>query len=158
MKLLLGLCLLAISTDAADLVLLQDGKSDYQIVVPERLATESLNQTARLVQTAFKANGAEVSVVSESDRDAAKPSLYLGDTAFARKQAWVYVNGQFVRKHSEKSEKKTFNELWETPFTVEISAALLKNGKPNVLAVRVHNSTANGGIWRPVLVQGVPAK
>jgi hypothetical protein len=73
-------------------------------------------------------------------------------------QAWIYVNGQLVREHSEKSEKKSFNELWETPFTAEVPAALLKNGKPIVLAVRVHNSTANGGIWRPVLVQGVAAK
>jgi len=43
--------------DAADLVLLSEGKSDYQIVVPDggetELLTECLNQTARLVQTAF---------------------------------------------------------------------------------------------------------
>jgi hypothetical protein len=73
-------------------------------------------------------------------------------------QAWVYVNGQLVREHSEKSEKKSFNELWESPFIADVPPGLLKFGKPNVLAVRVHNSTANGGIWRPVLVQGVPAK
>jgi hypothetical protein len=35
---------------------------------------------------------------------------------------------------------------------------LLKPGQPNVVAVRVHNSTANGGLWRPVLVQGVAGK
>ncbi len=73
-------------------------------------------------------------------------------------QAWVYVNGQLVREHSEKSEKKPFTDLWEMPFIAEVPANLLKPGQPNVVAVRVHNSTANGGIWRPVLVQGVAGK
>jgi hypothetical protein len=91
-------------TAAADLTLLAGGKSDYQIVIPDQQPsaglTECLNQTARLVQTAFQANGAEVPVVTESGRDAAKPSLYLGDTAFARSQGidvtklrdWSYVH------------------------------------------------------------------
>ena len=74
---------------AADLTLLNDGKSEYQIVVPDAQQTpalaESLNQTARLVQTAFRANGADVVVVGESTRDAAKPSLFLGNTQFAQK-------------------------------------------------------------------------
>jgi hypothetical protein len=52
------LCFVAGPVSAADLVLLRDGKSDYQIVVPDMLATpaltESLNQTARLVQTTCK--------------------------------------------------------------------------------------------------------
>jgi len=73
-------------------------------------------------------------------------------------QAWVYVNGQLVREHSEKSEKKSFNDLWEAPFTADVPAAHLNYGKTNVLAVRVHNSTANGGIWRPVLAQGMEGK
>jgi len=30
----------------------------------------------------------------------------------------------------------------------------VKFGKPSVLAARVHNSVANGGIWRPVLMHG----
>ena len=69
------------ATHAADLSLLSEGTSDYQIVVPDTLETpaltECLNQTARLVQTAFMANGAEVSVVTETLRDAAKPALLL---------------------------------------------------------------------------------
>jgi hypothetical protein len=73
-------------------------------------------------------------------------------------QAWIYVNGNLVKEHTEASEKKSYNELWEEPFTAEIPPAQLKYGQPNVLAVRVHNSTANGGIWRPVLAHGVPAK
>ena len=90
--------------DAAELVLLSDGKSDYQIVVPDHveteLLTECLNQAARLVQTAFLANGAEVPVVREKKRDPAKPALFLGNTEFARRQGvdvtklrdWSYVH------------------------------------------------------------------
>jgi hypothetical protein len=73
-------------------------------------------------------------------------------------QAWVYVNGQLVREHTEKSEKRSYNELWETPFTAEVPPEQLEFGKPNVLAVRVHNSTANGGIWRPVFGHAVETK
>jgi hypothetical protein len=73
-------------------------------------------------------------------------------------QAWIYLNGRLVREHTESSEKKSYNELWEEAFTAEVPPAQLKYGEPNVLAVRVHNSTANGGIWRPVLGQAVPAK
>ena len=70
-------------------------------------------------------------------------------------QAWVYVNGQLVREHTEKSERRSFVELWETPFAAEVKPEQLEYGKPNVLAVRVHNSKANGGLWRPVLGHAV---
>lgn len=73
-------------------------------------------------------------------------------------QAWIYMNGQLVREHTEKSEQKSYNVLWEEPFTADVPAAQLKYGQPNVLAVRVHNSAANGGIWRPVLGHALPAK
>ncbi|MFT5468369.1 MAG: hypothetical protein ACI8UO_003478 [Verrucomicrobiales bacterium] len=98
-----AVCLATSSAIAADLTLLNDGKSDYQIVVPDKLETsaltECLNQTARLVQTAFAANGAEVEVVLESERDAAKPALFLGDTRIAQEHGvevaklrdWSYV-------------------------------------------------------------------
>ncbi|MFT5468454.1 MAG: hypothetical protein ACI8UO_003563 [Verrucomicrobiales bacterium] len=69
-------------------------------------------------------------------------------------QAWIYVNGELVREHSVESEKKSINALWETPITADVPATVLKYGEPNVLAVRVHNSVANGGIWRPVQVIG----
>ena len=68
-------------------------------------------------------------------------------------QAWVYVNGHLVGEHTEKSEGKSFQQLWEMPFTVDVLPEYLEFGKTNVLVVRVHNSEANGGIWRPVLVQ-----
>ncbi|NBR85544.1 MAG: DUF4838 domain-containing protein [Proteobacteria bacterium] len=87
----------------AELVLAADGKSDYQIVVPDTAPSPALSnalaQTARLLQTAFKANGADLAIVSEAKRDAAKPAIFLGDTAFARQQGvavaklkgWSYV-------------------------------------------------------------------
>ena len=104
--LFLGLvaCFQVLSVSAADLILLADQKSDYQIVLPDKQPTEALReclvQTARLVQTAFLANGVEVAVVGESQRDTAKPALFLGDTAFTRSQGievtklrdWSYVH------------------------------------------------------------------
>jgi hypothetical protein len=68
-------------------------------------------------------------------------------------QAWIYVNGKLVREHSEKSEGKTYGVLWEESFTADVPSGSLNFGKdkPNILAVRVNNSTANGGIWRPVM-------
>jgi hypothetical protein len=70
-------------------------------------------------------------------------------------QAWVYVNGHLVREHTEKSEGKSFEQLWDMPFTAEVPPEYLEFGKTNALVVRVHNSGANGGIWRPVLVHAM---
>jgi len=105
--LLLFLALLLLSgrsLHAADLVLAQEGKTDYQIVIPDQLATpaltDSLRQIGRLVQTAFQANGVETAVVTESQRDKSKPGIYLGNTAFAKANGvdvakirnWGYVH------------------------------------------------------------------
>lgn len=88
---------------AADLVLAEAGKCDYQIVLPDAAPSpsvgEGLQQTARLMQAAFKANGFDVPVVTEGQRDTTKPTLYLGHTSFAREQkidfatikGWGYV-------------------------------------------------------------------
>lgn len=104
LSLLLAPPLLLHAADAADLVLLSEGESDYQIVVPDNAETELLSdclkQTTRLVQTVFAANGAEVPVAKESDRDPEKPALFLGNTEFARRQGvdvtklrdWSYVH------------------------------------------------------------------
>lgn len=68
--------------------MLDAGKSDYQIVVPDnpdsQSLTDDLAQTARLLQTAFQANGTDVAVVTENQREAAKPALMLGNTRFAQ--------------------------------------------------------------------------
>lgn len=90
--------------NAADLVLAAHGRSEYQIVVPEEPLSpsigEALQQAARLVQTAFGANGFTVPVVSEGQRDPARPGIYLGQTEFARAhgvevsqlRGWGYVH------------------------------------------------------------------
>ena len=67
-------------------------------------------------------------------------------------EAWVYINGKIAREHSVKSEGKPVGVLWEEPFIAEVPPENIIYGKPNVLVVRVNNSAANGGIWRPVLV------
>ena len=64
MKPLLALVLTLSAATAADLTLLDAGKSDYEIVLPDAAPTPaidaSLLQTARLLQTAFLANKAEL--------------------------------------------------------------------------------------------------
>lgn len=83
------------------LVIADKGASDYQIVLPDTYPTPpiaaDMQQVARLLQTAFKANGAELAVVTETARDKAKPAIYLGATAFARShgvdcKGWSYVH------------------------------------------------------------------
>ena len=80
---------LAFITNAPAFTLLEGGKSDYQIVLPDALPSptldDSLVQTARLLQTAFLANKVEVAVVREKERDASKPALMLGNTQLAQK-------------------------------------------------------------------------
>ncbi|MFA7160614.1 MAG: sugar-binding domain-containing protein, partial [Kiritimatiellia bacterium] len=70
----------------------------------------------------------------------------------ADEQAWIYVNGDLVREHTEKSEKKPLGTLWEEPFAVELAPEKIKFGEANLLAVRVRNDMGNGGLWRPVLM------
>jgi hypothetical protein len=68
-------------------------------------------------------------------------------------QAWVYLNGQPAGEHSLDSQKdKTINDLWNEPFTVRMHPDQVNYGGQNLLAVRVHASQGNGGIWKPVTV------
>ena len=79
--LLFSVFLFAAVSDARadDLILGADGKSDYQIILPDEslspAITEGLQQTARLIQTAFKSNGIEITVVPESQRAENKPGF-----------------------------------------------------------------------------------
>jgi len=89
---------------AADLILSANGSTAYEIVLPDSQPSPALQQclvqTARLLQTAFQANGVEIAVVSESQRDAVKPAILLGNTQFARTHGldvtrlrdWSYVH------------------------------------------------------------------
>lgn len=72
----------------ANLVLAADGKSVYQLILPDNTSTTSvgkwLSQSAQLVQHAFKSNGFILELVPESTHDPIKPGIYLGNTKFAR--------------------------------------------------------------------------
>ena len=67
---------------------------------PSPAIGEALRQAARLIQTAFKANGFDVPVVAEDKRDPARPGIYIGETALARSkgvhvaklEGWGYVH------------------------------------------------------------------
>ena len=100
--LVLPAALLACSSARADLVLAENGASDYQIVIPDHaadpLADQWLLVTAKLMEAAFHKNGFDVPVVRESKRALDKPGIYLGATDFARKNGiridfddWTYV-------------------------------------------------------------------
>ena len=89
--------------EAAQVVLAADGRCEYQVVVPDAYPSDAiascLRETARLVQAAFQANRFDLAVVSERDRDAAQPAVFLGNTRFARRhdvvvsklEGWGYV-------------------------------------------------------------------
>jgi hypothetical protein len=98
---LLSLC--NVSGSAADLVLADKGKTDYQIVLPVTNHVpeigKRLEQIARLARTAFATNGFDIQVVPEDKLDLARPGIFLGDTDFARKNGidvsnlagWTYI-------------------------------------------------------------------
>ena len=67
-------------------------------------------------------------------------------------QAWVYLNGKLVAEQTvESTGGMSIHALWERPFIVDVTKLLRRDG-PNTLAVRVHNSMGQGGIWRPVFL------
>ncbi|MBT4484653.1 MAG: hypothetical protein HOC71_13360, partial [Candidatus Latescibacteria bacterium] len=67
----------ALAAHADDLMLAVDGKSDYQIVVPDEMPNpviyRRLNEVALLVQNVFKTNECSVPIVAEKERNPAKP-------------------------------------------------------------------------------------
>ena len=101
-KKLLSLCLIAlgsVTAYAADLVIAENGKCDYQIVIPDKgkdaIVDNWLLMTAKLTQTAFEKNGFAVVVVEEGAKVKEKPGIYLGATRFAAK------NGIDVEQHDD---------------------------------------------------------
>ncbi|MDB4459105.1 DUF4838 domain-containing protein [bacterium] len=101
-KKLLPLCLIAlgsVTAYAADLVIAENGKCDYQIVIPDKgkdsIVDHWLLMTAKLTQTAFEKNGFAVVVVEEGAKAKEKPCIYLGATRFAAK------NGIDVEQHDD---------------------------------------------------------
>ncbi len=88
----------------AELVLASSNKSDYQIVIPKVSASpsigEGLQQTAKLMQAAFQANGFIIPITTEGSHDTTKPAIYLGNTSYAKDQnvdisklhGWGYIH------------------------------------------------------------------
>ena len=67
----------------------------------------------------------------------------------------VYVNGKLVlsRPYPYKGDSNS----WMTPFTVDVTKAVSWD-RPNSLAVRVHDQTQQGGIWKTVWSKSKPPK
>ncbi len=84
---------------AASLVLAENGKTDYQIVIPDKgkdkIVDDWLMAVAKLMQAAFAKNGFQLEVVEEGAKAQDKPGIYLGATAFAKK------NGIKVEQHDD---------------------------------------------------------
>ena len=102
MKPLLAFFLTFSAAAAADLTLLDAGKTDYQIVLPDAAPTPAID--ASLQQTAFLVNKAEIAILREKGRDAAKPALILEKTVLAQKSGvevmklrdWSYASRREV--------------------------------------------------------------
>ena len=106
MVLSIALCLLPfvlISTApiarAADLVLAENGKSNYQIVIPDKGKEEVVDNwlfaAAKLMQASFETNGFRIEVVQEGAKAQDKHGIYLGATEFAK------GNGIKVEQHDD---------------------------------------------------------
>ncbi len=84
---------------AAELVLGENGKTDYQIVIPDKGKDEVVDNwlfaAAKLMQASFQTNGFRIDVVQEGAKAADKPGIYLGATEFAKK------NGIKVEQHDD---------------------------------------------------------
>lgn len=98
-----GLAILSGVASAANLMLAANGKSDYQIVLPDKTLDPAIDRAlaegADTMREMFQANGCTVLVVKEAGADRKKPGIYLGDTAAAREAGveasglpvWTYV-------------------------------------------------------------------
>lgn len=80
--------LVTASLTGGDLILGVGGKTGHQIIVPDTIADErlekSVNNAAALMQEAFAAQGIEITVAKESEKNPDLHGIYLGDTAFAK--------------------------------------------------------------------------
>ncbi len=111
---------------ADDLILAANGKTNYQIILPNQslspAITESLQQSARLIQAAFQSNGFKIEVIPESQDAKNQPGIYLGNTGFAQKngidvkqfKGWAYVHktvgkNVIIVGHDHPSPGKTAN-------------------------------------------------
>jgi hypothetical protein len=96
---------ICITCGAADIEVVKNGKSDYQIVVPGKSKDKNIDgfikSSAELLQNCItEATGVSLPIVEEFKYDKTKPAIFIGDTAFARADGidiakmenWSYVN------------------------------------------------------------------
>lgn len=60
--------------------------------------------------------------------------------------AWVWLNETYIGQHDMGPAG------WNIPFILDITKEI-KWGEENLLVVRVHDSTAAGGIWKPITLK-----
>ncbi|OGV69433.1 MAG: hypothetical protein A2283_16435 [Lentisphaerae bacterium RIFOXYA12_FULL_48_11] len=91
--------LAAVTVHAAELVIAESGKSDYQIVIPDKseeaIVDNWLLMAAKLMQAAFEKNGFRIEIVEEGAKMKDKPGIYLGATGFTKR------NGIKVEQHDD---------------------------------------------------------
>ena len=61
----------------------------------------------------------------------------------------IWLNGEKMMDHTCAATGLTPGEIWITPFVVDPGPVLKRDGE-NLLALRVYNRLAMGGIWKPV--------
>ncbi len=88
-----ALCLLLLAAGAAplsagDLILGVNGQTRHQVLVPDSIPDERLGKSvmaaADLMREAFAAQGIDLPVAKESEKDPERHGIYLGATAFAK--------------------------------------------------------------------------
>lgn len=77
-----------------------------------------------------------------------KPDLTAVEMHFGAvdEMTWLWINGRYVGQHD-------IGPLgWDKAFALDVTDAL-QWGKPNQITVRVLNTLAAGGIWKPVTIE-----
>jgi len=81
-----------------------------------------------------------------TELSAAHRYLYFGAVD---EDAWVWVDGQLIIDHSAKATGLTPGELWQTPFSREVTDRV-KPDASHQLTVRFLDRSGMAGIWKPV--------
>ena len=71
--------------------------------------------------------------------------------------AVVYINGKKAFEHTCESTGVIPAEIWDTPFVLK-ARQYLKLAEENLIAVRVYNRVAMGGLWKPVYLISTDAE
>lgn len=78
---------------------------------------------------------------------AGKPNLRLLFGA-VDEDCEIWINGEKAYDHTFATTGLAPEQIWNAPFAFEVSK-LVRPGQPNLIAVRVKNTLAQGGVWQP---------